>query len=327
MNSAPFFIVGCGRSGTTLLRMILSSHSRLSIPPETYYLAPVLEQLPVDRSLSPDEVERAVKIMTTHYRWPDMGIDAGEFTRQATALANRRLRDIVEIAYAKHLADEGKARWGDKTPPYIRIVPRLAEMFPEARFIHLLRDGRDVAKSFQSVGWYGPLLHRNMVEWLGAIELDRRWRRSPLADRILVVRYEDLVRQTEKTTKDICAFLGEEFEPQMLVWEEKVDRLVPRRELYIHQKLRRKPSQADIERWRSEMSSWEMFVSEAFMGKDLARAGYERRYRSGLWAPAFFLVRWYCRLALPALIRLARVFHVSGSVQDKEQAVGGRGGA
>jgi hypothetical protein len=200
-------------------------------------------------------------------------------------------------------------------------------MFPGARFIHLLRDGRDVAKSFQSVGWYGPLLHRNMVEWTAAIELDRRWRKSPLADRFLVVRYEDLVRQTEKATQDICAFLGEAFEPQMLGWEEKVDRLVPRREQYIHKKLRRKPSQADIERWRREMSSWEMFVSEAFMGKDLARAGYELRYRSNMWVPVFFLARWYCRLALPVLIRLARAFHVSGYVLDKKQAESGRGGA
>lgn len=327
MNSAPFFIVGSGRSGTTLLRMILSSHSRLSIPPETYYLAPLLDQLPIDRSLSPDEVERAVKVMTGHYRWPDMGIDSGELARDAAALVSPKLRDIVEIAYAKHLAHEGKARWGDKTPPYIQIVPRLAEMFPGARFIHLLRDGRDVAKSFQSVGWYGPHLHRNMIEWTGAIELDRRWRKLPLADRILVVRYEDLVRQTEKTTKQICEFLGEEFEPQMLGWEEKVDRLVPRRELYIHTKLQRKPSSADIERWRREMSSWEMFISEAFMGKDLARAGYECKYRSGMWAPVFFLARSYCRLALPALARLARVFRFGEYVRDKKQAVGGRGGA
>lgn len=327
MNSAPFFIVGSGRSGTTLLRMILSSHSRLSIPPETYYLKPLLEQLPVDRALSPSEVERAVKIMTSHYRWPDMGIDAGDLAREAAALVSPKLRDIVEIAYAEHLAREGKARWGDKTPPYIQIVPRLAEMFPGARFIHLLRDGRDVAKSFQSVGWYGPLLHRNTIEWTEAVDLDQRWRKSSLADSILVVRYEDLVRQTEKTTRDICAFLDEEFEPQMLGWEEKVDRLVPPREQYIHTKLRRKPSHIDIERWRREMSAWEMFVSEAFMGKDLARAGYERRYRSAMWTPLFVVARGYCRFALPALIRLARAFHMNAFVQDKKQAVGGRGGA
>lgn len=327
MNSAPFFIVGSGRSGTTLLRMILSSHSRLSIPPETYYLAPLLAQFPVDRALSTAEVEGVIRVMTSHYRWPDMGIDAGEFAREAGARANPRLREITEIVYNKHLEREGKVRWGDKTPPYIRIVPRLAELFPGARFIHLLRDGRDVAKSFQSVGWYGPLLHNNMSEWKEAADLDRRWRKSPLADRFLVVRYEDLVRQTQTTTKEICSFLGEQFEPQMLGWEEKVDRLMPRRELYIHEKLRRKPNQADIERWRREMSSWELFVSEAFIGKDLRRAGYECRYDGSALAPAFFLTRSYCRLVLPVLARLARAFRFGGSVRDKKQAVGGQGGA
>lgn len=327
MNAAPFFIVGSGRSGTTLLRMILSSHSRLSIPPETYYLAPLLDQLPVDRELTSAEVAHSINIMTGHYRWPDMGMDAGELAREGGALVNPKLRDIVEIVYAKHLVREGKVRWGDKTPPYIRIVPRLAAMFPDARFIHLLRDGRDVAKSFQSVGWYGPRLHKNMVEWSGAMELDRRWRNSALADQFLVVRYEDLVRQTQKTTQEICAFLGEDFEPQMLGWEEKVDRLVPQRELYIHEKLKRKPNQADIERWRHEMSAWEKFVSEAFMGKDLTRAGYECGYRGSMWAPVFLLTRWYCRFALPVLGRLARTFRISGYLPDKKQAVSGRGGA
>jgi Sulfotransferase domain. len=295
----PFFIVGSGRSGTTLLRMILASHSRLAIPPETYFLDPLLKRLPATRPLTKDEVARAIAIVTGSIRWPDMGIDADTYAAEASALAQPTLRDLVEIVYRTHLVREGKQRWGDKTPAYIRIVPQLAELYPGARFIHLLRDGRDVAKSFQSVGWYGPLLNRNMGEWLEATELDARWRQGPLADRLFLVRYEDLVRDTERTVRGICEFLGEAYEPQMLAWEDKVDRLVPQREMGIHAKLRRRPDPGDIERWRREMSLSEQLVAEAFMGRELSRAGYARRFGGLLWQPLMPAVRYFCRLVLP----------------------------
>ena len=304
--SEPFFIVGSGRSGTTLLRMILASHSRLAVPPETYFLDPLLKRLPASRPLDEAEVRRAVTIITGHGRWPDMGIEADAFAAAAAALPKPFLADIAGLVYRHHLSREGKQRWGDKTPAYIRIVPQLAEMYPGAKFIHLLRDGRDVAKSFQSVGWYGPLLHRNMDEWLEAMHLDGRWRLTPLADRLMLVRYEDLVRETARTVRGLCDFLGEAFEPQMLDWEDKVDRLVPHREMYIHEKLRRRPNPGDIERWRREMSAAELLVCEAFMGQELGRAGYPRLFEGVLWRPLLAATRIWCRLASPIVHKLRR---------------------
>jgi hypothetical protein len=314
MNPAPFFIVGSGRSGSTLLRVILASHSRIAIPPETYFLLPLVRELSIDRPLSREEVERAVKIITEHYRWPDMDFEADEFRREASALAAPNLRDVVEVIYQRFLEREGKRRWGDKTPPYIRIVPQLAKLYPDARFIHLVRDGRDVAKSFQSVGWYGPRLHDNTYEWNDALALAERWR--PLVkERFLQLRYEDLVRDTEKVVRNACAFLGEDFEPGMLAWEEKVDRLVPDREKYIHEKLKRRPNDGDIARWRREMPTREVFVAEAFMGANLERAGYARKFAGPLWSPPLLLAKGYCRFVLPFAGRVVRAFRaVQGDV-------------
>ena len=114
--AAPFFIVGSGRSGSTLLRLMLASHSRLTIPPETWYLIPLLKRFNIDQRLNADEVELAISIITSHYRWPDMRLDAQDFRRQASRLPKPSLRDLVEIVYRTHLQAEGKARWGDKTP-------------------------------------------------------------------------------------------------------------------------------------------------------------------------------------------------------------------
>jgi Sulfotransferase family len=300
-TAAPFFIVGSGRCGSTLLRVMLASHSRLTIPPETWYLIPLVKRFSVDRLLNADEVESAVAIITSDYRWPDMKLDAQEFRREVSRLTEPYIRDLVEVVYRWHMHAEGKVRWGDKTPVYIEIVPELARMFPNSRFIHLIRDGHDVAKSFLDTGWGGRWLHDKTREWTKALEYQRRWARSEFRDRILDVRYEDFVLDMEATLRKICRFIGEEFEPQMLSWEGKVDDQVPAREQVRHTKLKQRVGPEGLARWKREMSARQTFVCEAFMGSHLARLGYERRYSAPFWAPAFALTRLYCRTVLPAV--------------------------
>ncbi len=299
VNDAPFFIVGSGRSGTTLLRAILATHSRLTIPPETWYLNRLTDLLAVERALTAEEVDRVTRTMIGHYRWPDLEVQADEFRREVAGLKNPHLRDIVELVYRKHLRRDGKVRWGDKTPGYIELVPKLAQLFAGAQFIHFIRDGRDVAKSFQAKSWYGDRLHDNAREWIDAMDCSERWSNSEVSKQILQVRYEDLVLDTEGTVRRICSFLGEQFEPGMLAWPGTVDQLVPGREAHIHEKLKRKPGMADIYRWKREMTLREILVCEAFMGRHLKAHGYELRFGGAAWKPVLRFTRWYCEWALP----------------------------
>ncbi|HEV2269773.1 MAG TPA: sulfotransferase [Steroidobacteraceae bacterium] len=304
---APFFIVGSSRSGSTLLRLMLASHSRIAIPSETWYLIDLLEEFPFDRVLQENEIGAAVSLMTNHYTWPDMGLDAAEFRHRAANLSGVRLGDLVEIVYRWHMEVAGKSRWGDKTPAYIEIVPALAAMFGDAKFIHLIRDGRDVAKSFQRQGWHGPWMHGYAREWLRAVELDLKLGRTRLNERILRVRYEDLVLHPEATLRRICAFIDERFEDQMLLWRGKIAAAIPDREKRIHSTLSRDMNPSDVSRWKREMTSREVFVAEALIGTQLSHFGYERRYRSKLWSPLFAATRIYCRSVLPVVDLQRRV--------------------
>lgn len=297
----PFFIVGSGRTGSTLLRMMLAAHSRIAIPPETWFLLPLVGRFPVDRPLNAEELNQAIDLMTSHYRWPDMEMPAEELQRRARRLVQPRLVDLVGVVYGQHLQGSGKVRWGDKTPPYIQILPQLATVFPGAKFIYLVRDGRDVAKSFQGLRMYGPWLHDNTVEWRDACYWERKWMKSGYADRILPVRYEDLVTDPEASLRRICGFLGEEFEPRMLSWQEEVGRLVPAREQHVHQNLKRDSRREDVARWKKEMNAREAFVAEAFMFAHLDRYGYERRFGSPAWIPVFWLTRLWCVLLWPSV--------------------------
>jgi len=95
----------------------------------------------------------------------------------------------------------------------------------------------------------------------------------------------------------------------MLAWDWQVDRLVPSREMHNHPKLKQRIGPEGVARWKREMGARETFVAEAFMGSHLSRLGYERRYNSPVWQPAFALTRWYCRTVLPGVdfsVRAAR---------------------
>ena len=281
---------------------MLAAHSRLTIPPETWFLLPLVSRFSVDRPLNPDEIDAAVSIITGHRRWPDMKISTQEFRGAVSQLTRPYLRDLVEVVYRWHMQAEGKVRWGDKTPPYIAILPELARMYPDSRFIHIIRDGHDVAKSVVNAEWADRWWHHNCQDWIRALDFHWRWMRSDIRDRILEVRYEKLVLETEATLKEICRFIDEEFEPGMLAWERQVDQLVPSRLMIFHLKLKQRIGPEGISRWKREMTARQIFYTEAFIGSYLRRLGYERHYASPLWRPVFALTRWlYRALASPAL--------------------------
>jgi hypothetical protein len=180
-------------------------------------------------------------------------------------------------------------------------------MFGDAKFIHLIRDGRDVAKSFQKHGWNGPWMHGYTREWLRAVELDMSLGKTPLNERILRVLYEDLVLHPEATLRRICTFIDERFEDRMLLWQGKANNAIPDRDKKFHSGLSRDLNPSDVGRWKREMTSREIFVAEALIGTQLSHFGYERRYRSKLWSPLLAVTRIYCRKVLPVVGLPAKV--------------------
>jgi hypothetical protein len=287
-DNTPFFIVGSGRSGTTLLRLILAGHSRIHIPPETWFILPLVERFSPSRSLTPEDVADAVRIMTSHRRWDDMGISDADFARWAGQCEQPKLVDVINLVYRAHLERSGKVRFGDKTPPYINIVPELSALYPGAKFIHLIRDGRDVTISFVDANFHGHSYDGKGFEWTRAIRLGLAYRNSPFAPQILEIRYEDMLADLEGTIRKVCGFLGERFEPQMLEHRDKTN-LVPARGRRIHSKLAQPISAGRIAAWRTRMSALECFCVEANLHGELVKLGYPLRFSSAVWRPLFMV--------------------------------------
>ena len=260
-NNAPFFVVGSGRSGTTLLQSILNGHSRLYIPPETHFIEALAAGLPLSDPLTAEQVQDAVDRITTHWRWSANKIDSSELLAEAVALDRPRMADILNIIYQQHLRRTGKPRWGDKTPRYIRYVPQILAIYPDARFIHLIRDGRDVAISMANVNW-GPSYDRDFA-WARAVRLGIDYRNAPFAQRILEVRYEDMVHDLEATVRRACAFIGEEFEPSMLDWHRQIDAGLSTGDHRLHGKLYQPILPDAVGVWRSKLTTTENFLIES----------------------------------------------------------------
>ena len=211
---APF-VVGMNRSGTTLLRMMLDSHPELAIPPETHFVPDLLRAVRKRGATAAD----ALAAMKSHREWEDFGFSDAEALGWLEGLPKLEPGAAVRAFFEAYAARVGKPRWGDKTPRYVLKMPLIQRHVGEARFIHVIRDGRDVALS---------VLDRTVREDVDAAEVARRWRRkieraredAPRLHHYLEVRYEDLVAEPEPALRRICEFCELDYDPAMLSYHE-----------------------------------------------------------------------------------------------------------
>ena len=139
---APF-VCGVTRSGTTLLRLMLDSHPDLAIPGETHWVPKLIKAF----ERSKQSAEDAANLAIDHKRWGDFHLDADELRARINALDPVTAADTIRAFYMLYAEREGKIRYGDKTPGYVREMRRIQRVLPEARFVHIIRDGRDVSLS------------------------------------------------------------------------------------------------------------------------------------------------------------------------------------
>jgi Sulfotransferase family len=281
--AAPF-VVGVARSGTTLLRMMLDAHPELAIPPETHFAAPVIAAFEGGGGGR----DAAVRAMVGNRHWPDFGIPAENFTRAAEAAKPTAAGPLLRLFYETYAARVGKPRWGDKTPPYLDRMTSIQAVLPEAHFIHVIRDGRDVALSVIPL-WFGPDdVAEAARHWSSRIEAARL--QAGELEGYVEVRYEDLVGDCAATLERVCGEIGLSWDPAMLEYHRRAgERLTEvARDLRWHEgrtiaaatrsdiyRSAAEPPRGDrIGRWRREMSPADRSAFERIAGDLLGELGY-----------------------------------------------------
>jgi hypothetical protein len=287
-DAPPIFVVGCPRSGTTLLRLMLDAHPTLAIPPESHFIPLVARvRSRYDQPSGFDAEHMAADVMRglrfRDWHLSEDAVRAAIRDRRPTTLAS-----AIECFFVAYADAHGTTRWGDKTPGYSIELPLISELFPEAVFVHLIRDGRNVALSLMEV----PRAPRSFAEagqlWRSRVSTGRV-DGAALGPRYLELRYESLVEDPESALKQICALASLEYTPAMLDYHrEDPAASVPERNWGHHRNLARPPT-TGLRDWRERMSDADQQLFEAVAGDQLSSLGYERRFpdvRAGVRARA-----------------------------------------
>lgn len=271
MSEPPVFVLGVRRSGTTLFRVMLDRSSRLAIPDESYFVPQLAARHrgPVQRERFLDDLAR----VPTLREW---GISASDVApRLVEGMSAGAAIAAVFEAYA---ASRGKARWGDKTPLYMRHLPVLERLFPTALYVHLVRDGRDAALSFLDVpagimteAWGHPRdVAGFALMWRTEVAAARALGARVGHGRYLELRYEELVAAPEETLRRGCTFVGLAFEETMLDYVGRTPSAAKQ-----HQRRLDQPPTPGVRDWRSSMAAEDVRRFEAVGGDLLAALGYD----------------------------------------------------
>ncbi|MBN1122547.1 MAG: sulfotransferase [Anaerolineae bacterium] len=263
-TAEPFFIVGCGRSGTTLLRTMLNHHPEIAIPLESFFIVDYL------RAPKTIPAARLGSMLRHEYELKEWGLDlTGEMLEGCETP-----RELITRLHERYAAEHGKTRWGQKTPRLIRFGGLLKTNYPKARFVIVLRDPRATVNS----------LMKSNVHSANVLFASKRWAadvREGLAlkqtypDDVLEIRYEDLVTQPEQNLRQVCDFLDIAYDPVMLTYHKSGVKEYSSYYDQIHARLAQPPQASRVDAWQDELKPEDVAIIESVCGDLMEQVGYQ----------------------------------------------------
>ncbi|MEQ6120044.1 sulfotransferase [Reichenbachiella sp. MALMAid0571] len=264
----PFFIFGSGRNGSTLLNVILNQHPEIFLPPEQYFIGNSIIKFQLYNHILWRDL---VKIIygelvkeTGSHSW---NFDPGIITNQAFLFEGeqRNMENILHHIYSNCAGQNGKSNvlWGDSTPMNTRYLNEIYSCFPNAKYIFLVRDGRDVTAAYKKgkPETFDKLINPEHSSdlWIKSIK-KYNWLKK--RTNVLLVKYEDLVSTPETELKKIIHYLNREFDTEMLNFQNKVPDIKEYQESH-HKNLHTPIKTTSIGQWKELLNASEKeLVSE-----------------------------------------------------------------
>jgi hypothetical protein len=282
----PFvFIVGCPRSGTTLLRRMVDAHPEIAIPRgETHWIAKWFEKrrgITSEGFITPE----LLRGLLAYEKFARMGIGREDLEALVHRDGPLPYSSFVSGIFDLYGKAQGKRLVGDKTPDYVRSVPTLHALWPKARFVHLIRDGRDVCLSMmgwsrvdRSAGrfatWTVDPVSTLALYWKWNVGLGREAGSSLGPELYHEVRYEALVADPAEECAKLCDFLGVPYDDAMPAFHEGRTRVEPG----LDAKRAWLPVTGGLRDWRSQMPAEHVERFEAAASELLDELGYSRAF-------------------------------------------------
>jgi len=270
-----FFIVGRGRSGTTLLSRMLSQHPLLEVAPEGFFVMNLWQRYG-GAPLSPGRIDDFCRELLGENRMGTWGLDVADVAqrlRREPGLDYARACELVYESYAHHSRDRPSVQLvGDKNPHYALFTDHLLQLFPHARFIHVVRDPRDNVLSYRGVPF----------DLQDGAALAYRWRRYneellAVADRhpgsFHRLSFEQLIAQPEQALTGICRALSVDYDAAMLDFQQAPAGFYGQ-DSHWFDKLGQPLDDRQTQKWRSALPQRDLVATEAICGRLMERLGY-----------------------------------------------------
>jgi hypothetical protein len=275
-HNRPIFVVGCPRSGTTMLQLMLHAHPRIAIPPETRFLLTAYEERASFGDLHEAENRRVLAQRFTGEKtaFKDLGLSAGDVVEEIIA-GPPTLGSAMGIVFRAYARRFGKPRWGDKRPAYLNNLDVILRLFPDAQIVNIIRDGRDCVASLKEAQWQRKEICHSISAWARAMDSSRQARLRLPADSYHEVRYERLANDPEPELRRICRYLGEDYDPAMAEPAAMAAVAVPSHKVW-HSLTHSAVTPERIGSWHARLEPWEIALCEAKLGRHLHLMGYDR---------------------------------------------------
>jgi hypothetical protein len=269
---------------------MLDAHPDLAIPGETHFLTNFLTE---DGDVITKD--QFIRIVTNAPTWPNVAVAETALRNALVEVEHFSVANAVRTFYRLYAGLFGKSRWGDKTPPYRGFMIGIQRLLPEAHFIHIIRDGRDVALSYRGL-WFGPGDDVEAQAHFWVDELSAARRQSAELRHYLEIKYEDLIAAPESGLRRICDYLELSYHPRMLDYHKFASaRLAEHKRSFgppgktpkdltqfmtIYERTKKPPDPTRVGTWRSEMPETQQRQYEAIAGELLHELGYETKFGS-----------------------------------------------
>ncbi len=285
----PIFIVGPPRSGTTLTAQILGRHSKIFMPGETHFFHDVYARRIMlgnpDTDAGIENIVQRLKSLYARYNEPkDQERIDRLFTDQdigkSFRVRCRNYSDVMSHFMEVQMKAEGKERWGNHTPKDLFHVDEIMNYYPHAKIIVCVRDVRDFLVSYRDK-WratteyhverirklYHPLL--TSILWKTCIRQIQRIQGRISPENLVIVKYEDLVSETERVVRELCSYIGETFERQMLdVTSHNSSTAVDTGGIFT----------SSVGRWENTLGKEDAYVAQYIAGREMELMGYKRKH-------------------------------------------------
>lgn len=277
----PFvFIVGVGRSGTSLIQSMLAAHSKVAFPPETSFLRRFVTKGIISKKYKRYGLEKSICFLEKDAHFKRTKLNAEKLFKQVSKLGVVTDGAVYRSMLVDMVTREGKSNYGDKDPRAVEFLGLIRNTLPGVHVVHVIRDPRDVLASKKKAAWsrkYGILRHvfANRVQ----LKMGKLLGPKLFGDRYHEVIYERILENPEDELRKLCEGLGLCFEPSMLNFWESAKKLVSKEEIEWKKETLGPLLRNNQGKWKDILTDLEVALTEILCGSSFDVGGYRYSYR------------------------------------------------